>query len=219
MSSSIASCFRGDFAGNWCDFYPTYEALDNVIWQLRDAGAHHRCHAAGLGFKRSIKRATVVWHVRTGDVCLHCHDVSYYTKLHARFERALGVPVDLHFESQNPLGWLSGLPEFANASFSHETSIHQLVCSFLTADVLITSGSSMPAFVAAFGAPWHPIVLEEVRKEAGVWKGESARDWKNKYFAHFFKEQEAVALWGGSISLSDTEMHGLFRSLLPHLYA
>jgi hypothetical protein len=39
------------------------------------------------------------------------------------------------------------------------------ICSFLTSDVLILSGSAFPATIAFFSLPWQPVVLEELRKE------------------------------------------------------
>jgi hypothetical protein len=208
--TSIVSCFRGDFSHDWCDFYPTYDALDNVIWGMREADARNACHERGLGFSQGRSaHLNVVWHVRTGDVCTHCSSVSYYTQLHARLAKAAGKPLRLFFESQHDVAFLRAEPTFANAEFSHKHSMLESTCLFLTADVLVTSGSSLPIFISAFAPPWHPIVIEESRKEVNFhWVGDE------RQFTHFYKDSEAVRMWNGVIPLSDEELAGVFSSVL-----
>ena len=69
----------------------------------------------------------------------------------------------------------------------------------------------MPVFITAFGAPWRPILFEEMRKEMQGLQYPS--------FTHFFKSNEAIHLRNGVISLSDEELLAVFKTSFPHLYS
>jgi hypothetical protein len=190
----------------WCDFLPSYDSLKSTLWKLRRNHARQKCFERGLGFKAS-STVNIVWHVRAGDICLHC-DPQYYTSLYARLMTAapeLLAANQLAFESQGTIDFLRNHDTFRSAMFFSKSSVVESVCRFLTSDILITSGSSLPAFVAAFAPPWSPIVLEERRKEASV---------GSKMAHHFFNEDEAVLLEDGQPLLTDSEFSAVLDSVL-----
>jgi hypothetical protein len=191
----------------WCDFLPSYDSLKSTLWKLRRNHARQKCFDRGLGFKAS-STVNIVWHVRAGDICLHCDDPQYYTSLYARLMTAspeLLASHQLVFESQGTIDFLRNHDTFKHATFNSSPSVVESVCRFLTSDILITSGSSLPAFVAAFAPPWSPIVLEERRKEASV---------GDKMAHHFFNEDEAVLLEDGRPLLTDSEFSTVLESIL-----
>lgn len=205
VQTSIRSC------NGWCDFSQTYASLNNVIWLLRCNMAKQTCQAHKLGFPPNDSNVNVVWHLRNGDVCLHCDRAAYYTDIHARFFNVLPRPAKLFFESEYSMPFLESEPAFKDAEFRHNRTILDTVCTFLTADVLITTGSSLPVFVAAFAPPWHPIVIEEMRKEVSEENG--------AVFPHFFNEHQAVRMWNGKIRLSDAELSGIFKSVISRVHS
>ena len=203
--SDIYSC--PDVRSRWCDFLPTYDSLKAVLWKLRHSQARQKCVDRGLGFNFSSV-VNIVWHVRVGDICLHCNDLNYYSSLYSRLLTAsstLSTSHHLVFESQGKLEFLEQHEMFKWATFNYNSTLMETICRFLTSDVLITSGSSFPPFVAAFAPPWTPIVLEERRKEAPV--GSSMAH-------HFFNEEEAVLLDDGEPLLSVDEFSAVFESVL-----
>ena len=148
------------------------------------------------------------WSTLFGDICLHYNDLNYYSSLYSRLLTAsstLSTSHHLVFESQGKLEFLEQHEMFKWATFNYNSTLMETICRFLTSDVLITSGSSFPPFVAAFAPPWTPIVLEERRKEAPV--GSSMAH-------HFFNEEEAVLLDDGEPLLSVDEFSAVFESVL-----
>jgi hypothetical protein len=190
---------------HWCDAMPKYDSLKATLWFLRRNTARNACFDAGLGFPPAVA-VNMVWHVRTGDICLRCNDVQYYTQLYTRLETVIGARINLVFESQSEVEFLKREALFKDAVFISDATLMQTVCRFLTADVLITSGSALSAFTAAFAPPWSPIVIEERRKEAP--------DRSSSVAHHFFDDEEAILLEDGQPLLSDFELASLFQSIL-----
>ena len=200
--SDIYSCP----AVNWCDFLPTYDSLKAVSWKLRRTHARQKCFASRLGFNASSAAVNVIWHVRVGDICLRCNNSQYFTDLYSRLLTAsptLSASHQLVFESQGRVEFLE--KTFQDAVYYHNSTLVETDCRFLTADVLITSGSSFPPFIAAFAPPWSPIVLEERRKELSE-TSTSAH--------HFFTPEEAVLLEDGRPLLSEDEFSAVLESVL-----
>ena len=208
FQSDIYSC-PGDSNGvGWCDFLPKYESLKSVLWTLRRNHARKDCFESERRTAPALPYVRVVWHVRTGDVCLRCNQVDYFEYLYTlllRMNVFQSYGHDLTFESQGRVDFLENHALFQNATFFHNSSLMDTVCRFLTADVLITSGSSLPVFIAAFAPPWAPIVLEERRKEAQL---------QSTMAHHFFNEEEAVLLEDGRPLISDVELSTLFENIL-----
>jgi len=207
-TSEINSC------QGWCTRkLERYTALEDVQWTKRGHRVRQKCHAAGLGFPEQRSAVQVVWHVRNGDICLLCR-ADYYTELHAQLRTALGQrPMAITFESQRPIQFntepqLRNLPQFEGATYNSNATLLASICTFLTADVLITTGSSLPVHVASFGDPWQPVLFEE-RVKGG----------NNPYIPlHYHHPESAVLLKQGKIiSLSLDELRHLFDVMLPPL--
>lgn len=103
----------------------------------------------------------------------------------------------LHFESSFNI--TETMEHFGSKAFFFiNRPIIESVCRMLTADILITSGSSL-AYVAAISKAQLPLIMEEVRKEAqpqfhGTFGGGSSIP---QSLQHVFNEDEAVLLSNG----------------------
>ena len=227
LNTSINSC--DGYADGWCDFRPPYTALHEVLPRLRATGARRRCDARAGGDKgiygTTPKGTRVAWHVRTGDICLHCRDRKLFQNTVETLQRALQPPAwsrdgrlqpaiaraAVTVVSQTPLpAALRSTLERAGRGvgrdflfdFRADLSLLDAICLFLQADILITSGSSFPVFVAAFGSP---VVLEEQRKEVAVVKNDMQR--------HFLgPEDGAVLLTDGVSALTTEELREAVRN-------
>lgn len=197
-----------------CNFTPKYSQLKHVRWRLLRGDARGQCFSRGLGVMKrdDTKRAlSVVWHVRNGDICLHC-TVEYFTGLRNRLERVLqklGRSLHLIFDSEQEPAFIRSV--FPNDTYYVSAPLMEAVCRFLTADILITSGSSFPNLVSVFAPPWLPVVLEERRKEAD-WHDDAA--WKAGVFHHIHDSLEAVLLEDGVPLLPDAELEVMLRTVL-----
>jgi hypothetical protein len=162
----------------------------------------------------------LVVHVRTGDVCYHCvqggrPDVPYYQRILDSVDGALaglGVRLNITFESTIPGRPAEMLrqdlaPLYPLARFL-SSPLLQTVCSFLTADLLVATGSSLPVFVAAFAPQWRPILLEDRRKEVLPNIQKSVRN-KSSVPAHFFPSDRAVHLEDGMLRATAAELRQL----------
>lgn len=196
-----ASDIRSCGADAWCDMRQVFDNFQLTYHKLRNNDARQGCFERGLGFLSRAplpETVQISWHIRTGDVCLHCNDIDYWKRIYSQL---LSVPTIAHshtitFESQFRAEWLEAEPMFANASYSHSNqTLLASICRFITADVLITTGSSLAPFVAAFLPPLAPVVLEERRKEAQN-VGES------RWAHHFFKPWESFHMEDGQIQMA-----------------
>ena len=150
-----------------CEFYDFYSSN---LHEMRKINIREKCLAAGLGHQKSKDNTiTIVVHVRQGDICLHCHDGEYYTRLHKSISTAVkGLGKDIRYiieaekDFQHP-------PNLPNAIIHRGGDVKNAVCSFVTSDILVTSGSSFP-YVALFAQPFKPIVFEEIYKNVERFK-------------------------------------------------
>ena len=201
---SLYSC--KDARNHFCDFRLGYDSLTNVIWDLRRNAARTECTNKGLSLSRHPVH--IVWHVRTGDVCLHCNAsfASYYTDLAAKLKSLLKIPVRFIFEAQShQVDFLKEDSIFKDAVFNTDAALMATVCRFLTSQILITTGSSFPVYLAAFSAPWSPIIIEEERKEADYGA--------DVYRKHFFNSEEAILMRQGKLLLDDDALLNVFSTL------
>lgn len=209
--SDIRSCdFEGD---DWCDNGPTFDAFRNTYKRLRRNNAKRDCLSRGAGFLDrgpSGSALNIAWHIRTGDRCLHCNNVTYFTGV---YQKLLEVPMlsnshTLAIDSTDPVTWLWKDSLFGNRTIFHTNEkVVASVCRFITADILVTSGSSFAPMIAAFLPPQSPIILEEQRKEV---RGRS----KVPFATHFFRESEAVLMDEGVIRMGDADFIALLDSIL-----
>lgn len=149
-------CSRG-----WCDTQKFYNRLANVEHVLQRTQAPIRCRHD----TRTHEGVRVSWHVRNGDRCLHCNNFQYFRNANETLNSVLaGRPYHLSFDLQERMTALES--HFPGADVHVGAPLRDTVCRFLTANVLVTDGSSLPPFIAAFVPRSKLVVLEERRKEA-----------------------------------------------------
>lgn len=108
--------------------------------------------------------ATILLHVRIGDICLNCDRPGYFQRvLRSVWTRMVLQPnnTQIIFESENELPRLRAA--FPEAQF-RQSNLTFALCSFLSADVLIATGSSFPIAAAQFAMSGKPVVFEEMPK-------------------------------------------------------
>jgi hypothetical protein len=107
-------------------------------------------------------------------------------------ESDIGKKVHIAFESQHSVTFLEKL--IPNAKFNVGRDIMDTVCSFLTSDIFISSGSTF-ALVLAFAPRNKPIIFEELRKEKIL--DEIRRENKGFKQHHIFRADDAILLRRG----------------------
>jgi hypothetical protein len=163
FSSNIQSC-----NGHWCPTESTYPFVDNVKNELRKNHAFEMCSKQKYGFIPS-NSINVIWHIRNGDICLHCNEIGYIHKIYNRILQLLdfsdsdiGSRINFFFTSSiHLIEYEQAFPRF---HFSTEnTPLLQTVCEILTSDIFISSGSSI-VVAGAFFPRGSPLIFEEERK-------------------------------------------------------
>jgi len=204
LQSDIQSC-----NGRWCPTESTYPFVDSVKWELRNNHASEMCMNQKNGFTPS-DTINVMWHIRNGDICLHCNEVNYIRKIYDRILQLfdfsdfdVGSRINFFFTASNDL------PEykqaFPNFHFSTEkTPLLQTLCDITSSDIFISSGSSI-VVVGAFFPPGHPLIIEEERKNL------HREIFKQR---HIFTENQALLMFNGDFSLPFSEVKSLVRSTL-----
>lgn len=181
----------------WCHNVANVPILTPALLALtRKSHAREKCSK-----KHPLPKSdglNIVIHVRNGDICLHCHDVAYMKNILSIFSP---IRTRIFFESEKHL------PEFERAFpkafFNHTKNILEAICLMANADVLVTTGSSFPAMVAAFVEGL--VVFEEVRKEVAT-----ARHAPQ----HFFGKEDAVLLVNGIVQNFDTLERLLWKKVV-----
>lgn len=169
-------------------------------------------HLSGksVGYGRGVNESYVkiVWHVRTGDICLHCGDESYFDRVHKMLEESLaGHKYKIFFEAQDQVDFLK--VDFPTAQYNIESSLTETICNFITADILITSGSSLAPLVAAIGGmPWKPIIFEEKQKELPPFPPRLKH--------HYFSNIEAILMDDGVPNIVQSEINFIVKNLIHH---
>ena len=122
-----------------------------------------------------------------------------------------GFEYKIIFEAQEKVAFLE--QEFPHAQFHIGSKLVQTVCNFLTADILITAGSSFAPMAAMFGgAPWQPIVFEARMKEVPNMKKEV------RITYHYYQNSDAVLLDDGRAMRHPYEGDSPRRLLYMHPY-
>lgn len=206
--SSVHDC-------GWC--FQSKANLDSqVIWTLRNNNARHSCQKRMTDTQHfSLKKGVVniVWHVRASDLFLHADKLDYYLNISNIIENAVtngktslrAKHVNHVFESRGEYPVLNELKQaFPSATFNTNSELIDSVCTILLSDIFVSGGSSLNQ-VTSFSPPFRPIVLEEMRKDAGL-------------VQHTFNEDEAILLQNGVPTISVLEAKTFIRtSLPPHL--
>ena len=98
------------------------------------------------------------WHVRSGNISSNINKSNLVSHV------VVHVPsytdnVTRMFES------------FSNVNLFSSTNLRRVVCSFLKADILMTTGSSFPGIISWFAPQHRPLIIQDIRNGA---VGESA---------------------------------------------
>ena len=121
-------------------------------------------------------RVNIVWHIRTGDICLRCLDLSFINNVKG-FLRNVTVNVP----SQNIIVHQKDIRVHAIFNASRDTIFYtngnpeNAVKLFLNADILVITGSSFPAMVAWLTPLHQPLVLLSEKKEHFFWGDENVK--------------------------------------------
>eukprot|EP01036_Dinobryon_divergens_P032688 gene32688-42331_t len=190
-----------DCSGTWCSFLS--KEIHEMKWILKNNSFAAYCRKNKVGFQRERGRVNVLWHVRSGDMCLRCKDARYFDSLLEMIRAAVQsrAKTMLHFESASNLSEIAehfGNNNDESTLFFINRPVIEAMCRMMTADILITSGSSL-AFVATISKGQLPLVMEEMRKESQpqfqdtFFGGSAIRE----SLRHVFNEDEAVLLING----------------------
>jgi hypothetical protein len=68
-----------DCSGTWCSF--VLKEIHEVKWILRNNSFVSHCAKNKMGFQRQRGKVNVLWHVRSGDLCIRCKDAQYFDSL------------------------------------------------------------------------------------------------------------------------------------------
>ena len=212
--SDITSCGR-----TWCHAVRQFDSLRDTIWMLRNNHSLAICNEwrqnvslsdaeRNSNTSKNPSVVRVVWHVRSGDICLHCNDADYFKRTHRLLQTALeGYNFTVTFESQYSVPEIEQL--FPEHTFRINSSLIDTSCDIISSDILITSGSSLPPLIAAVGgSPWHPIVFEEIMKNFYV----------NDVTHHFFAYDEAILLNSSIPYATLNEITTAVRSVLSETF-
>lgn len=202
--SDIQSC-----NGRWCPTESTYPFVENVKWELKNNHASEMCIKKNYGFIPS-NAINIMWHIRNGDICLHCNDIKYMRKVYGRILQILdfsdsdvGSKVNFFVTASTELTEYEN--EFPNFNFSTEkTPLLQTICRILTSDIFINSGSSI-VVAGAFSPRGYPLIIEEERKNL---HGEIFKQ------HHIFTENDAVLMVNGDFTSPFPEVKSFVKSTL-----
>lgn len=212
INTDVYSCKK-----EWCHLVRNFQSLKATLWTIRNNDAKSRClklQKYGL-----IKNSTthidvneskgtilqVVWHVRQGDICLHCNDGDYYDRIFKMLNESLtGFQYKITFVSQNEMNFLRY--KFPKSKFIHNSTLVESVCKFVTADIVITSGGSFLPMIAAFGGnPWRPLIFEEQIRHIYLKQ--------QKSHSHYFSYDEAILMKNGTSQLSQNEINVIMKNV------
>lgn len=203
--SNIYSC-----NGQWCPTSIDYNFVENVKWHLRTNQAVQACSTLKYGFFPSSNEINVVWHIRNGDICLHCRDVEYIRKIYLMILSSLDMSeneskrrIQFHIESTDPLPELEqSFPMFL--FHNNQGLFAEHVCRVLTGDIYISTGSSL-VILGAFASINRPIIFEEERKNQ-----------HNEVFKqrHIFPEKDVIWMFNGVPSKTFNEVKSILKSSL-----
>ena len=158
--------------GNWCPLFYVEEMQIILKPILRESfAACNNCLYTSKFTPLSSSLLNFVWHVRSGDVCFHCDSPKYY---HDIYEFII-LSFKLHSVSipphQNII--VHQKPFTRHVPFLFHTIPHivlynsekmeDVVCTFMNADIVISTGSSLPSLLAWFTSPARLVLIEDIR--------------------------------------------------------
>jgi len=84
FDSNILSCH------GWCLAEAKYPWVAHIMCELQRGNPRKACHENSLGNLPS-NMINIAWVVRNGDICLHCDDVPYFTKIYHNMLQSLDI--------------------------------------------------------------------------------------------------------------------------------
>jgi hypothetical protein len=182
--SNFIYCSAGKTWVAWC-FSTVGSLIQSIIRPLLDETADNRYRMtynkieisnymnwtvpSHLPLKDNL--TNVVWHVRVGDICLHCDEINTFQNifnfLNRHFE-STKIPyqnIVVHLEEKKVNSLFHNIPNVIHYTDFNTTNAIDL---FLNADILISSGSSFVNNVAMMSKLHRPLVIQMIAKEAVV---------------------------------------------------
>jgi hypothetical protein len=206
-----------DSCQSWCPFFFSGE-MQTVLKPLLRKSLRNKstCFKQHGRFNHVLNHTqlNIVWHIRSGDVCHHCDQGRYYTGIYEFIissftNSSLPIPkhqnVVVHQSQFSP-----NIPTlFADVPFLVPFSpdnLTDVICTFLNADVLIATGSSLPSMIAWFTDEQQPLLFEDVRYDAVAQKAR---------YMHGNVQQDSIHMHDGAIYGNTSA--DLIRALGPSL--
>ena len=214
--NTIIESYVGSCAGSDCTMAVSkYQFIDSVKWVLRSSSNVRRnCELKNLGFKYDDKMINVMWHIRTGDLCLHCKDPNYVADVYDYLVELVGLKkkdvkefMNTFIESSYALSELSDNTVGMHLKFT-QNKLEESICKFVTSDVYIGSGSSLSS-ILAFAEENSPIIMEDRRKVLKRWGDSELQQFEQNYFF-----SNAIHINEGKPLQSDNEMRRLVQTIL-----
>jgi hypothetical protein len=104
-----------------CNFLHSYFGTWEISKLLRNSNFKEKCHLRQLGFPMDSAAINILWHVRTGDICLHCRGgEQYYPPLINKLKHILDgiAPYNFTFLMQKTMDYVPHLLRAGTASRS-----------------------------------------------------------------------------------------------------
>ena len=172
--ADLNTCTLGGVQNAWC-FSHIASTVQSVIRPFFDESIMMReaKHLSrNLGFPQYFNQShlNIIWHIRTGDLCLRCTNETFYENIERYLSLSLGklrrtnIIVHEAEKGSNRVAML--FTNIPNTVFHISDDITQAVQMFLGCDILITTGSSFVNHVALFSPLFHPIILQATDKDA-----------------------------------------------------
>ena len=216
--NTIIESYVGSCAGSDCTMAASkYHFIDSVKWVLRgSSNVRRNCEKKDLGFNANDKKINVMWHIRSGDLCLHCRDPNYITEVYDYLLELIGLKkedatkfMNVFIESSHDLSELSRNAVGKHIQFTQHR-LEESICKFITSDVYIGSGSSLSS-VLAFAEQNSPIIIEDRRKILKRWGDKELLQFEQNYF---FSQTDAIHIEGGKPLAADDEMRRFVQTIL-----
>lgn len=180
-----ATCYG---PGDWCSWYISSN-LQSLTKAVVDDSIR-RIPSYPLVEPLDQRVLNIVWHMRTGDVCLHCTNASKFEKVHKFIESILGPAlanrtrtIVVHMADKRIPELFKNIP---NAIMYTNREERNAIRLFRQTDILVTTGSSFPNSVSVFTPLHRPIIFQTLDKDAETadhgGRGQNPSFLREKYF-------------------------------------
>jgi len=167
VQTDIESCKQGKYSKVWCPSKLTGR-IQSIIRPILDEMTANR--GPLLRSRHPLLRddhVNIVWHVRTGDICIRCGDISFYKTVDSFLRQAFTeiVPfqnIVIHMADPALDERFQSLHKATH--FTGEDPM-DAINLFLNADVLVTLGSSFATLTSWPNSFQQPLILQSEKKE------------------------------------------------------